>query len=539
MVNESRIGKQLVLGFPDWSEIRKNNQSLGYSLLNTILGIPLEELDRKVIDVGKSYFLTTSNCDVPGHSYVLDLGYDYSFTVDNADAYNPIYTNPTVSGQIGSIWYSITQATDNSLEELLLDVPDRWTYEEVASGINGVTLLSQPVSAFPISSSIPFPEVPNRLSIEVSGGELFLYKGDENELHRARVVITGTTAGGLEACEIIPFIYDEIKTTDKEWESITRVDVLELEPDTAIVTIKDFHLSQENRPDFYNLEFNDLGETTDIFWALEQNPNTGHWCLEKRTWAIDGFALRVSIGNEVGKKTLVSFELLDQGSNNITPLDLAIKPFSTDVYVVSSGELFVYDTDVPLPDRSLLTKKTDDPCAIIETSASLANIYQGDEVDLDLRFRRPIKNVRSHRLYYETPTGEVSGLITGTNYLSSSDFWVHGDADRGRLRATEHTTLSALGDYIFTLETEYTDDTLDIDQRIFSVLSKTPKAEYILSSLVPVNVSGIDFDCNNSLWLGGVDQKKYRLQGHKDQMVIDYKNKRLYFLEDYDLVKVV
>jgi len=87
------------------------------------------------------------------------------------------------------------------------------------------------------------------------------------------------------------------------------------------------------------------------------------------------------------------------------------------------------------------------------------------------------------------------------------------------------------------LEAVFEDDSQHIEKVLVPVNYKTPLAEITtLSGLIP-EVTGIDFDSDQCMWLSTISGY-YQIDLHKDIMLIDFNKKMIYFHEPYEEVGI-
>jgi hypothetical protein len=236
---------------------------------------------------------------------------------------------------------------------------------------------------------------------------------------------------------------------------------------------------------------------------------------------------------------ITSFELLDQYGVAITPQDLTVEPFSNRLWVVSSNTLYCYDADLYYPEVSRLLGKNYDAECHIEVSDE--TIIRGETVDVSYIWRRPVKGIVKHRAYVEYPDGTKYSIIDGsiTTYTTGEDSWTWGEPYNRNLRAQDTFTLSDRGDYVFSLEVYYSDETTSIDRRIVSVVAKYAIGQWSLTSITSSSVVGIDIDSEYKIWILNASNEVIEVIPHSDVMMIDYDKKIIYTREGYDYVRVL
>ena len=536
-MDRSRLIREITNVYPPWSDTRADEQSLGFNILN-VGARQVEDLTKSLRELTDAYCVTTANTDTVANLYAFDLGNDYEFTVNNDNLVNPVYADPVVSGVTASgVTVAVDLATDNSLEEMLAALPSRMMHVASESGIN--LLLTETVDQTPFTS-IADPVTPNNLTIRLSFGEEYLAADDDNNVHRGRVIVTGTTAKGTTESETLIFIHDETQITRKEWKSDLEIEVFDIAPTYTVIEVFDMDFRTGPYLDFYNFEYNFEREKSDVFWTIDVNGNYGGATLDRMLYSVENLFSRIAGGDFLQQHAEVSFELLDTSGANILALDLAIKPFTTNIYIINQTMLYIYDSDVALATQSLIPDKTASSMCKIQTRATY--FQRGDTLDVDLYFKRPINSIARHRLSVLAPDGVQYGVFNNALTDISSNFWIEGDPVRRKLRNTEQVVLDAIGEWVFTLEVVYVDGLEETDQRTAIVPSKSPLFELDLTTILPASVSditGIAFDGNQQLWVVDDNNIRYRLSEHKDVMLVDFQNKRMFFFEEYDTVRVI
>jgi hypothetical protein len=289
----------------------------------------------------------------------------------------------------------------------------------------------------------------------------------------------------------------------------------------------------------YELGVNWANNALPLFWSLGQGPSLGaQKTLELHQYEGDDPEIRLD--GWVTRSLLSRFELLDTNGDHITPVDMVVEPWSDKIWVAASGILYLFDDTIPYPDTSRLTKRHYDASAVIEPSAY--TLVSGETVDLDYIWRRPSIGMLAHRTWVEYPDGTKYSIEDGTetSYYTDLGSWILGEPLYRKIKATESFRLDQRGDYVYSLETKYTDSSTSIDQRIVSVLYKEPRAEFALQDVIGAQnqVRAVDIDSEGKLWVFDQNNQRHQLGLHYDLMLIDVDKKILYFREPYDEVRI-
>ena len=96
---KSRSVQSIVNAFPEWSNVRSDEQSIGFQLLNTT-GKTLDYLYKQLNKVNSNFFLNTAAISDIDLYYKLQLPMEYEFTKEDDDNTEFFYLAPTVSGYV-------------------------------------------------------------------------------------------------------------------------------------------------------------------------------------------------------------------------------------------------------------------------------------------------------------------------------------------------------------------------------------------------------------------------------------------------------
>jgi len=526
--------------FPGWADIRLDEQSLGYQILNPA-GKTLDDIRAQLEKIRDNYYISSAYVGDVDLFYTIQLPGDFVFTKNDDDETDLQYSVPSVmADDADSNTYDVVLAEDNDIEHFwYLAVPDRLTLEEtideshvVATGL----LMCSPFS--PLTSS-GLMHIPNKLTIEISGGESYIFLQDNNIVRKCVIQVEGETREGAECTEELTMLWDERIQTRHEFRSIKEngIRVYGVEDPTVAflrVTSADF-----NGPDYkinYDLDVSVYKEPMELFWALGSGVSVGQKTLDLKKYESDDAELRLE--GFTSKFSVLQQELLDEAENNITPLDLTVEPYSDNIWVVDGSKLYLYSAKFPYSDLSLLKGKDYEARSVIEPSSYY--ILKDDTLALDYVWRRPVSGLIAHRAWVLKPDGTKKSLENGEEieYHTDRNSWIFGEPRERLIKPTEFYTLDQRGDYVYTLEVVYTDETTSVDKRVVSVLYQMPLAEFDLAELGLENIIGVDFDSECKLWVMDQSGVKYQIKRHYDKMLIDFSKKIIYFREPYHQVRV-
>lgn len=536
--------QSLVNSFPGWSDIRNDEQSLGYQIFNSI-GIQLDDLRRQAEKIYANWSLANSCLSDIGLYSSYQLPRSYTFTENTGDSDNIYpFIIPTVSGLVDEIYYNLSLATNNDIENFWYKaIPDRLSYDVdnqqtntpflIASGFVNQSPLQPLISSGLIS-------VPNKLIVTISGGNSYFGVYESTKQVRKGVVqITGITREGVSRTEELLFLHDETQSTSNDYKEFTEAKVYGIENiDSAFLTIKTANFNSNDYSLAYELDNSkETKETIPMFYGLGTGTTGNVQTLDLRKYDVDEFDLRLD--GWVNKSNILQQELLTSSGQGIYPLDLAVEPFSQNLWIVDSGNLYLYSADLPYPNTSVLSGKNYDAISVIEPNTYWAVL--NDTVELTYIWRRPIKGLVKHRVWVEYPDGNKYSIEDGLEvaYHTDDSSWIFGEPIQRQIRAADQFVLTQRGDYIYSLECYYTDDTTEIDRRIVSVLYQEAKKEWALGSIGITNtLAGIAFDSEYKLWIRDIQNNWYQVNFHYDNMLIDFDKKIIYTRESYNQIRI-
>jgi len=525
-MKKSWITQELVNAFPPWARIRTSDQSPGYAYLN-VLAQPMEYLQKALKRTGSNVHLATANLDEIDLTYQVALPTDFEFDTDSTDPIVPYQLPPTVSGLLDGIWYDIEPIDPNTIEAFWYDsLPNRVSIVDTVTGLDH-ELLEMAASGISEAGTWEHHLGGGDVWVECVGGIKYL-KTEDNILTRGRVTLRGVNRQGQEDSETIIFPWDMKQKTTKEWTTLTKVETYDLE-DTVEVIITSANFEAEDRMIPYNIQFSENRKKIDTFFRL----NNG--TLERVGYVSDEWQQLVM--GFIEKDAKEQWELLDTNLVPISGVDIALQPFSDLAWVVTEdGKLYSYDTHSDMVSGfELLKDRT--PGAEVQIDLVSPRVLLGEDIEFIPWHARPLQEIRKWRLWYQTPSGNKYGLLDGVPVNFTSNFWVWGKALKRSIGNACSITTTERGEYLVVLEAVFEDDSQHIEKVLVPVNYKTPLAEITtLSGLIP-EVTGIDFDSDQCMWLSTISGY-YQIDLHKDIMLIDFNKKMIYFHEPYEEVGI-
>lgn len=531
-MKKSNVTRELVNAFPEWTRVRKDELSLGYQLLNAVAQ-PMERMEKELIRMRANYYLVTANLDEIDILYKVKLPASFTFEENNDDPTEPIPYPPTVSGLLDGTYYEVQPAGDNDLASFWYDaIPDRYSIGLSIDGIDTDELLSTTVSGLPVTGVYEHHLNGGTVWVEAVGGTEYLtFEG--RKLNRGRMILTGLTRKGTYETETIIFPWDMKQKSMKEWDKIYDIDTFDIEPEVLIqVRSSDFNQPPYLSP--WNTRFSPQRKKIDEFWSLGED--YGFCTIDRVEYVSDEWQQLVLGFSD--KHTVESWELLDSSMINISGVDMALQPFQDRAWVITEdAQLYCYDTSEMMAsgiDR--IRDKT--PGSEVQIEVEDTNVVRGSDIIFIPWHARPLQEIRRYRVWYQTPSGNKYGIKDKSPVAFTSDFWVRGSGTITRsIENNISITAAELGEYMIVLEAEMWDGSEHTEKTLVSVNYKQPLKHLDLSSDIPEDCLGIDFDADQKMWVKTVSGY-HQIDFHYDLMIIDYINKMLYFREKYDSVEV-
>jgi hypothetical protein len=529
-MKKSAVTQELANIYPPWSKTRADQQSVGFQMLNT-MAVPMERMEKALKTMGANQHLVTANLDEIDLTYRVTLPVTFSFDEDTTDPLHQAYSVPTVSGYLNGTWYDVSVAADNDIQSFWYDSSaSRASLETTVSGVDH-DLVSLTASGISVSGLWEHHLGGGAVWVETVGGTVYL-SIEDNDLSRGRVILRGVNRQGLDDQDIIIFPWDMQQKSIKEWTKLTKVEAYDMEDNVEIfVTSANFNHEDYLSP--WNLRFSEHRNKIDEFWAL--GVTASGTSLDRVGYITDEWQQLVL--GFVDKEPKVRWDLLDSNGQTVSGVDIALQPFSDNVWMVTDdGTLYCYEAGESMVENvSLLKGRT--AGTHVQIDVEEREVLLDDDITFTPWHARPLKEVVRYRLWYQTPSGDRYGLLDGSQVAFTSDFWVVGRQLQRTVSDTVTITAEGRGDYLLVLEVVYLDDTTDTEKVLVSVNYKTPKTTIDISSLVPEAIEGIDFDADQRLWVKTAD-KYYQINLHTDIMLVDYTRKIIYFKEPYTQVVV-
>lgn len=537
----THLAQRLANSYPSWSAVRNDIESIGWQFFNSLGGI-FDDFVKQVKGRATELYLASSPVNDLDTCYKLRLPEDFIFTKKNENDTELNYESPTVSGQVSSTYYQVSLAEDNEVENFWRSaVPSRLEYIESKTGTDAQYLVASGF-AFEtfLNPLVTELSVPSRLFITTVSGEQYIGISDTNEISRGLVQIIGESRYGVELTEELIFLHDDKQPTQNEFAIISGIYVRSMSNrDDIHVSIRSMDFNSGPYSTAYQLEYDkDINEDVPSFWDLGEGitPNTStldyvlyeHPELEVR---VGGFPLTYAA---------IRQDLLDLAGNAVSAMDMAVQGHSDHLLVVDNSKLYYYSAFLPYMNLKSLKGRSSYRACEIRTDGDY--VINGDTLTLEFVWIDSSKGLKRHQVLAEHEDGTKYAVTGGilTSYSSSVEYWEFGEPLGRYLRAPVEIILPKTGIFTFSLHAVLGDDTTEIDKRVIvSSPQQSPLAEFDLSSLgITNNVEGIHIDADNYIWILDNVGTIHKLERHYDTMLIDYRERTIYFRENYDKVFV-
>jgi len=314
--------QKLVNHFPKDSLMRKDPSSFGFRFFS-IFGELSQNFVRDLINFKNSYYPLTYNNDSLSTAYSWDIG-DFGFTFTDLSN-NSVFKVPSAYGDSAQLEYAKDDVT------FINSLPSALKFIQSFSGAEYVVYESD----LNDSSSINDFDFPSKLFIEFSGVSSFSISDDsDNALARqknASLHLIGEDFYGNEIDEYISPSVNGVYITKYFYSKLL---------DFTLINI-----SSDGNIKIKCLDFNLLEYISESFLAITPEINT----LLVKDFDEDFFILKYYIfppenGKRISdeKETLAEYKLLDSEGNYLTIEDITFSKSLEDLYVLSSGKLYIY-----------------------------------------------------------------------------------------------------------------------------------------------------------------------------------------------------
>jgi len=527
----SPVTREMANVFPYWSKVQNDEQSVGHRLLNSI-AVPTEKLEKEIIRNSANLHLTTANLNEIDWIYRVDLGLDFEFSTNSLDPFNEVDEAPTASGLLDGSYYQISLAEKNNLEEFwYTHLPDRISIGDIATGTYTI-LSSSDIEDAPFSGTVT-SFIPNYLWVDCVGGEQYIRVDDEEIFRRPLVQITGKTRKGTLEQETIPFPWDMKQRTQKEWDTVYKVDCFDM-PSGVLIDVVSADFNGSPYVDIWNISYSDQRKKIDTFWGVTSGSTS---FLNYIKYSTDD--VRQMLDGIFSLYTEIQFELLDESSNNINVLDIAQQPFSDWIWGLSASKLYVFDNYLTMIEDTDALNEIDQDSRH-EIVADFYHIARGDSVTVQFINPDQFYPIDRYRVWLDCPDGTQSGILGGDTITFVTDDWNYTDSYRYQVDSPFVFEPNQLGEYFISFEVYLNDGSLLRQKRGFIIDLKVALKSFDLTTVSGLlgTPTGITFDSDQRLWVE-TTSGFFQINTHHDVMMIDFENKKIFLREPYESISVL
>lgn len=533
----SYLTQQLANYFPSWSKARNNNQSLAQQFFNPI-GLELESLINNSKIGFRGHFINTASLEEIDIIYEARLDKDFVFQYDTTDFNVPRLISPiiTVTVNDGDSPFDIYVAEDNDITNFWYKaIPQR--IDVTDSGLTYSDVLS--ATAIGASGKIDTIETiyePGKILITVAGGTSFV---DEDN-NPANIKISGTNRQGAEDSEVIYFTHNTTEITNKQWKVIDSIESFNITPDTTTVALNVVGFNREYYLNEREIFVDPQKNIKQIF--IEPLEVSGKSYL-KYTALIANAVEDIHTGIE-DRYEIERINLLDSGDTDYTGvLDVVLQPDNDRIFVLTSDTLRIYDTRSEYIDGTRLAGISEDP----KTFIAIDNISE-DWNTYSFRPERLSRNqaIIKYKWDLEKPDGSLITFIYNQDlrtfeeqtYVSNTNInaWNLNPYEATNPYEFQYNKLeyvfTSVGEYTFTLNTQYRDGTIDIDKKTIQFKTAPTLAEFDISNDI-TNPVGIGFNSDNELCILDNVNAVHKIDLHHDLAMMDIDNKIVYTRDPY------
>lgn len=524
--------------FPEWSKARYDKFSNVQQLLNPI-GTKLEGIQDFVTEQGLNNFIQTTNLNELSVLHRVELGKDFEIKSNLNEDGSLFFVQPEVTAVQDITRYDLFTDQNNDIRSFYYDkLPTRLGTERTTVANNTIF---GPVIANEIKQYVNKNlERPGTVCLKATGINSSVHTNDRREILVLKCRVVGESLFGKEQFEDLIVLNDRNIFTTKLWRRIDYVQFFNTEGQEI-----------EFRIDHFKEPLSVIQDTKFITTA-DDNREVILWDAENRgsrtvlrkhvTEGDSGADLLRSSG---ATRVVQEYDLLDiDGVTPLELLDVAPDVYSNRMYGLSSDYLYIFDKREDYPE---LLKKIpgDNGLAdyIIELDTEESGLDENGQKEICLKtvHKNIGKTVIRYRLRLTKPDGTILFMKEdGTTTTDSQDATVFVQQNDLILEERSHSFITdQVGDHLLELEAVYSGGDSSRHVQVVRVLKKAAIAKYKLARILNEDVPlCIFFDHDQRLKIlteGGV---AHSLVLHKDGVLIDYDNKILYFVEDYESVDV-
>jgi len=545
----SPVTQEVVNTFPDWTRIRTSDQSVGFQLLNSVSN-HVENLELNLQRLRDNLYLNTVNLKELSLIHKIDVS-AFDFTKEFQNGIFLRYTTPTAKGfyLLGGVETEtpIKNIDDGSIATFVNADPDRISSSSSFQGTpisisnNVVTTLTLKLgesnSIYPLNHH---HTEGGKFYFILDGGYPYLKLKDQ-ELKRSRIRIVGKNDKDEEDSETLIFPWKSRIPSSKNWKTIEYIEYYDIEDiandSSAKISIYSEDIQQSDYLSLSNLRYSENRNKIDEFWGIidyssGDTPGDSSY-LERVEYVTDD--VHALLRGTADKFTKQRWRLKKvSGADILDVSDMALIPYQNKFWVIDETNLYLFPLSIENYEKFDKLQERDDETEI-SINVVTEDVVTGEEVSLEIWHEREISAIEKIKVWYTLP-------VSGTDvYLTSAGVneFVNISTNK-RILFKGTFPLAEEGTYVIRASVQYEGERTETDCRLF--LNRTKKAikEFDLTSILSGSqtAEGIYFDSNHNLQLKASDNTYYKIDQHKDIMLIDFNNKTVYLHEKYTKVTI-
>lgn len=524
--------------FPEWSKSRYDKFSNLQQIINP-LGQDLERIQDFVTQQGMNNFLQTANLNQLSGLHKIELGKDFEITSTLNEDGTLFFVQPEVSGIQDITRYDLFTSSENNINKSFYEsYPTRINGDRLALGSN---IIHGPVPATEIRHLVETElKRPGAVCIKATGLKSSIYKTEKETILLVKCRIYGKTLFDLDQTEDMILLNDREIMTTKLWSYIDSIEFFNLYNQDIEFELKYFRGPQSMMQDKkFTTTYEDNRES--ILWKAEDVAD--RTLLQKHiTIGESSFEL---LRNSGLTKAIQEYELLDiDNQTSLKLIDIAVDPFSNYLYGVDQDYLYVFDKRESYPER-LKEISGDNGLGdfVIELDTDETGLDEDGQKEIlfKLIHKAPGKTIVRYRIRLKKPDGtELFITSTGTYTTDMNQASIFVKQNDILLDEKQYSfTADQIGEYIIELETIYKKGESSRHRQLFRVLSNSAQVKYKLKRIVNEEIpTTLVIDHDQKLKILTDQGSLFTIELHHDGVMIDYDNKILYFIEEYESVDV-
>jgi hypothetical protein len=515
---------------PEWSNTRTFPGSVGNQILNPI-ACSIQETIQQLFRERYNMFLTLADLNQLDMLYRVDLpqGLNFNYTENSYD--KRIYVPPTIYAVINGAEEEITQAVDNTLENLQFSLLSRIEYNGVF--VDYSIVLSESNVKDLDTATIINPTIPGHLYITISGNTNWQVEVADKFFYN-KIYITGTTRKGVKHTEAIPIRYNSTFRTNYEWLEIEKI-YGSYFSDEAKITVESFNT-------------NSFLDTRNIFVSSNGTEKQQYLNLATRTFG-SSFIAEVFTANSFdnirlgmeGKEPVYELELLDSNQLNVELSSFVPYPNTDLIYAIDDMKLYVYDIKLPYNSCKELASSAE---ARFDLYIDKHFISKDDSIKIKTRNLSVNRPPYATRWILTDPNDNKYFVQLDGTLIPFLDTLWHENLEYSGVKWMEQEvelSFDTNGLYIITFEARYVDeetlDSVSLETKTFVfVPTIIPEEEFNLPVALRYS-DRIVMDSNNKIWLLK-DDVLYNLETYYDYFLVDYESNKIWLRENYSSVRV-